>query len=176
VLSRHDTKAAPQTVQTASPVCGTKNFSSVRLYSAPQLHCTIVAIPGICISDRRFSSPELCHNRTDPLLTRQRFQTKNHLRKLVSRELSLSKLSSGLPGCYSRAAPLPSVSHAIASEGFAFLFTKVRPRLIGSRTPVKSGILLNRGGDCRFLALNSRLLVNQSNEEVSPNADERRFD
>jgi hypothetical protein len=24
--------------QTASPVCGTKNFSSVRLYSAPQLH------------------------------------------------------------------------------------------------------------------------------------------
>jgi hypothetical protein len=39
----------------------------VRLYSAPQLHCTIVAIPGICASDRRFSSPELCHNRTDPL-------------------------------------------------------------------------------------------------------------
>jgi hypothetical protein len=38
-------RAAPQTVQTASPVCGTKNFSSVRLYSAPQLHCTIVAIP-----------------------------------------------------------------------------------------------------------------------------------
>ena len=37
-------RAAPQTVQTASPVCGTKNFSSVRLYSAPQLHCTIVAI------------------------------------------------------------------------------------------------------------------------------------
>jgi hypothetical protein len=67
VLSRHDSRAAPQTVQTASPVCGTKNFSSVRLYSAPQLHCTIVAIPGICASDRRFSSPELCHNRTDPL-------------------------------------------------------------------------------------------------------------
>ena len=38
VLSRHDSRAAPQTVQTASPVCGTKNFSSVRLYSAPQLH------------------------------------------------------------------------------------------------------------------------------------------
>ena len=43
MLSRHDFRAAPQTVQTASPVCGTKNFSSVRLYSAPQLHCTIVA-------------------------------------------------------------------------------------------------------------------------------------
>ena len=56
VLSDHDSNAAPQTVQTASPVCGTKNFSSVRLYSAPQLHCTIVAIPGICASDRRFSS------------------------------------------------------------------------------------------------------------------------
>ena len=44
VLSNHDSRAAPQTVQTASPVCGTKNFSSERLYSAPQLHCTIVAI------------------------------------------------------------------------------------------------------------------------------------
>ena len=97
MLSRHDSRAAPQTVQTASPVCGTKNFSSLRLYSAPQLHCTIVAIPGICASDRRSSSPELCHNRTDPLPTRQRFQTKNHLRKLVPRELSLSKMSSGLP-------------------------------------------------------------------------------
>jgi hypothetical protein len=29
-------------------VCGTKNFVSVRLYSAPQSHWTIVAIFGIC--------------------------------------------------------------------------------------------------------------------------------
>jgi len=29
-------------------VCGTKNFVSVRLYSAPQSHWTIVAIHGIC--------------------------------------------------------------------------------------------------------------------------------
>jgi hypothetical protein len=48
VLFHHDSSAAPQTVQTASPVCGTKNFSSMRLYSAPQLHRTIVAILGIC--------------------------------------------------------------------------------------------------------------------------------
>jgi hypothetical protein len=48
VLFHHDSSAALQTVQTASPVCGTKNFSSMRLYSAPQLHRTIVAIPGIC--------------------------------------------------------------------------------------------------------------------------------
>src|SRR5713226_5032641 len=48
VLVHHDSSAAPQTVQTASPVCGTKNFVSVRLYSAPQLHRTIVAILGIC--------------------------------------------------------------------------------------------------------------------------------
>jgi hypothetical protein len=46
VLFHHDSSAAPQTVQTASPVCGAKNFSSVRLYSAPQLHWTTVAIPG----------------------------------------------------------------------------------------------------------------------------------
>jgi hypothetical protein len=38
LLSDHDSSAAPQTVQIASPVCGAKNFSSVRLYSAPQLH------------------------------------------------------------------------------------------------------------------------------------------
>ena len=44
VLSSHDFRAAPQAMQSASPVCGTKTFSSVRLYSAPQLHCTIVAI------------------------------------------------------------------------------------------------------------------------------------
>jgi hypothetical protein len=37
----HDSSAAPQTVQTASPVCGSKNFVSVRLYSAPQLHRTL---------------------------------------------------------------------------------------------------------------------------------------
>jgi len=35
VLFDHDSSAAPH--QTASPVCGTKNFVSVRLYSAP--HC-----------------------------------------------------------------------------------------------------------------------------------------
>jgi hypothetical protein len=38
VFSDHDSSAAPQTAQIASPVCGIKNFSSVRLYSAPQLH------------------------------------------------------------------------------------------------------------------------------------------
>src|SRR5260370_21462827 len=48
VLSDHDSSAAPQTVQTALPVCGTKNVVSVRLYSAPQLHRTIVAILRIC--------------------------------------------------------------------------------------------------------------------------------
>jgi hypothetical protein len=37
VLFHHDSSAAPQTVQTASPVCSAKNFGSVRLYSAP--HC-----------------------------------------------------------------------------------------------------------------------------------------
>jgi hypothetical protein len=31
-------------------------------YSTPQLHCTIVAIPGMCVSDRRFSRPELSHS------------------------------------------------------------------------------------------------------------------
>jgi len=56
MLSHHASNAAPQTVQTAPPVCGNKNFSSVRLYSAPQLHRTIVAILGICASNNSFSS------------------------------------------------------------------------------------------------------------------------
>ena len=56
VLSDHDSSAAPQTAQIASPLCGIKNFSSVRLYSAPQLHWTIVAIPGICAWDRGFAA------------------------------------------------------------------------------------------------------------------------
>ena len=73
-VSRHDSRAAPQILQTASPVCGTKNLSSVRLYSAPQLHCTIVAIPGICASDRQFSSRNSATIEL-PLPTRQRLQT-----------------------------------------------------------------------------------------------------
>jgi hypothetical protein len=56
MLSHHASSAAPQTVQTAPPVCGNKNFSSVRLYSAPQLHRTIVSILGICASNNSFSS------------------------------------------------------------------------------------------------------------------------
>jgi hypothetical protein len=59
VLFHHDSNAAPQTLQTASPVCGTKNFSSVRLYSAPQLHRTIVAILGLCAPSRPFARPEV---------------------------------------------------------------------------------------------------------------------
>jgi hypothetical protein len=48
VLSNQDSNVAPQTLQEAWPVCGTKNFISVRLYSAPQSHWTIVAILEIC--------------------------------------------------------------------------------------------------------------------------------
>ena len=130
MLSCHDSRAAPQTVQIGSPVCGTKNFSSVRLYSAPQLHCTIVAIPGICASDRRFSSPELCHNRTAPLPTRQRFQTKNHLRKLAPRELSLSKCLPGscaVPLTYClRAVTWSAKCRLISKRGWIILFGGAR--------------------------------------------------
>jgi hypothetical protein len=45
-------------------VCGTKNFSSVRLYSAPHSHRTIVVILRICARDYPFSSTEVCHNQT----------------------------------------------------------------------------------------------------------------
>jgi hypothetical protein len=66
VLFHHDSSAAPQTVQTASPVCGTKNFVSVRLYSAPQLHRTIVAILRICASGTPKQVETRRHNQTNP--------------------------------------------------------------------------------------------------------------
>jgi len=56
VLSNQDSNTAPQTSQDTWPVCGIKNFASVRSYSAPQLHRTIVAILGICARNRPFSS------------------------------------------------------------------------------------------------------------------------
>ena len=48
MLSNQDSNVAPQTLQDAWPVCGTKNFVSVRLYSAPQSHGAIVSVLGIC--------------------------------------------------------------------------------------------------------------------------------
>jgi hypothetical protein len=81
MLSHHASSAAPQTVQTAPPVCGAKNLSLVRLYSAPQLHRTIVAILGICAQNsnfparncatikliqRRSGTEQLCQSGTGP--------------------------------------------------------------------------------------------------------------
>jgi hypothetical protein len=75
-----------------------------------------------------------------------------------------------------RAAPLPRVFRLSQQRLLYSHSEKSGSRVIGSLTPVKSRILLNRGGDCRFLVLNSRVLVNRNNEEASLNADERRFD
>jgi hypothetical protein len=47
-------------------VCGTKNFASVRLYSAPQLHRTIVVILKNMRLRRARSSRIRLHNQTDP--------------------------------------------------------------------------------------------------------------
>src|ERR1700722_16368221 len=67
VLVHHDSSAAPQTTQSASPVCGTKKFVSVRLYSAPQLHRTIVAILRICAYGTPKQVETRRHNQIDPL-------------------------------------------------------------------------------------------------------------
>jgi hypothetical protein len=49
-------------------VCGTKNFSSVRLYSAPQLlHRTIVAIRGICAFGEPVQAGSFVAIKCDPL-------------------------------------------------------------------------------------------------------------
>ena len=49
-------------------MCGTKNFSSVRLYSAPQLlHRTIVSIPGICAFGEQDQAGSFVAIKSDPL-------------------------------------------------------------------------------------------------------------
>jgi hypothetical protein len=135
VLSDHDSSAAPQTVQIASPVCGAKNFSSVRLYSAPQLHCTIVAIPGNAF--RTVDFPAWNSATIEPLLTRQRFQTKNHLRKLVSRETQSEQIVFRVTPVAIRAAPLPSVSQALADPSPAPLAVCGRRPTLCAALPLK---------------------------------------
>jgi hypothetical protein len=48
-------------------VCGTKNFVSVRLYSAPQSHWTIVAILRICAYGEPVQAEFVRHNQTGPV-------------------------------------------------------------------------------------------------------------
>ena len=52
VLSHQASSTAPQSSPDAPPVWATKNFSSVRLYSTPQLHRTIAVILRICAYGR----------------------------------------------------------------------------------------------------------------------------
>ena len=56
-------------------MCGTKNFSSVRLYSAPQLlHRTIVTIPGICAFGEQDQAGSFAANELD---TKRELQKRN---------------------------------------------------------------------------------------------------
>jgi hypothetical protein len=64
VFSRQDSNIAPQNIQDASPVWGIKNFSSVRLYLAPQLHRTTVSMTRICAWTGLNSSVQGRHNQT----------------------------------------------------------------------------------------------------------------
>jgi hypothetical protein len=65
----------------------------VRLYSAPQLHCTIVAIPGICASDRRFSSPELCHNPDPQKAARKLLEIANETEPVQTGRIHIENLN-----------------------------------------------------------------------------------
>ena len=67
VLSNQDSNVAPQTLQDAWPVCGIKNFISVRLYSAPQSHWTIVAILEICAFGEPVQAGLFAAIKSDPL-------------------------------------------------------------------------------------------------------------
>jgi hypothetical protein len=48
-------------------VCGTKNFVSMRLYSAPQSHWTIVAIFGVCAFGELVQAGSFVAIKSDPL-------------------------------------------------------------------------------------------------------------
>jgi hypothetical protein len=65
VYPRQDSNTAPQITQAALPVWGIKNFSSVRLYSAPQSHRTTVFMMRICARTGLNSSVQGCHNQAD---------------------------------------------------------------------------------------------------------------
>jgi hypothetical protein len=65
-------------------VCGTKNFVSVRLYSAPQSHWTIVAIFGKCAFGEPVQAGSLAAIKSDPLPGRV-------LNKAVFRALRLGR-------------------------------------------------------------------------------------
>jgi hypothetical protein len=90
VLFDHEFSAAPH--QTASPVCGTKNFVSVRLYSAPQLYRTIVAILGICTFGEPVQAPRFGSSSPSgpPDGTNEKFQMVLRLRHVVSTKFSRS--------------------------------------------------------------------------------------
>jgi hypothetical protein len=72
-------------------VCGTKNFVSVRLYSAPQSHWTIVAIFGICAFGEPVQAGSFASTRVRP------YQTVNpcHLPALGYPSLQVSPTSPG---------------------------------------------------------------------------------
>jgi hypothetical protein len=69
-------------------VCGTKNFVSVRLYSAPQSHWTIVAILGICAYGAPVQAGLVRHNQTQR--TRQ-LCVKNYWRGVRPRTADFGK-------------------------------------------------------------------------------------
>jgi hypothetical protein len=55
-------------------VCGTKNFVSARLYSAPQSHWTIVAIFGICAFGEPVQAGSFATIKSDRLPAKQTLQ------------------------------------------------------------------------------------------------------
>ena len=54
-------------------MCGTKNFISVRLYSAPQSHWTIVTIHGICAFGEPAQAESFAAIKSDSLPGLERF-------------------------------------------------------------------------------------------------------
>jgi hypothetical protein len=76
VFSRQDSSIAAQSTQTATPVWGIKYFSSVRLYSAPQLHRTTVFMTQICArAGFNSSAPGSPKDTTDKVPMGDRSQT-----------------------------------------------------------------------------------------------------
>ncbi len=66
-------------------MCGTKNFVSVRLYSAPQSHWTIVAILGICAFGEPVQAGSFRHNQSDPLPSLAASSGRGEVRQLAAR-------------------------------------------------------------------------------------------
>src|SRR4029077_3270716 len=111
--------------------------TSLRCVCTRRRNCIAQLSPSREYAFRTVDFPAWNSATIEPLLTRQRFQTKNHLRKLVSRETQSEQIVFRVTPVAIRAAPLPSVSQALADPSPAPLAVCGRRPTLCAALPIK---------------------------------------